>query len=194
MSNLIHAAKSSKISLIGKNSDQLAAALGVENFPLEQADGAIFLVSAEVGIVSADIASWHTARELYIPSLVVISDLTSSEIDFEDMSAIASKMLDPVVTPYLVLHGDDGSAAALIDLETLAIFDFSSGVALESPASSEHIELVAEFREEYLEQISAAGEASFEAGLLFPAIPWVPMNGIGLTQIRKYLDLIPAVS
>ena len=193
MSNLIHAGKNLRISLIGKSSHELATALGCTNSELEQADVAVFIVSAEVGIVSADIASWNQARELYIPSLVVITDLTTSDIDFEDMSAIASKMLDPVVTPFLVLHGDEGAPAALISLETLRLVDYSNGDAQERDSDPEHVELVAEFREEYVEQISAAGEDSFEAGLLFPAIPWVSGTQIGLREIADYLNRIPVL-
>ena len=90
MSDLISRAK---IAIIGQKSAELASALGIEAVGFEEADGAIFVVSANDGIVSADLETWRTARDLYIPSLVVISDLSSSEIDFEDKSAIASKML-----------------------------------------------------------------------------------------------------
>jgi len=193
VSNLIHAGKSPQISFIGKNSQELATALGRTHAPLEQAEVAVFIVSAEVGIVSADIASWQQARDLYIPSLVVITDLSSSDIDFEDMTAIASKILDPVVTPYLVLHGDDGSPAALINLDSLAVIDYSSGSPVVRAADPEHVELVAEFRTEYLEQLEATGDDSFQAGLLFPALPWVPAVGIGVREINQYLDGIPAL-
>ena len=116
MSDLIN---SPKVAIVGSKSQPPAAALGLESADLQECDVALFLVSAQDGIVSADLEKWRIARELYIPSLVVICDLLVSEIDFEDMTAIASKMLDPVVSPYLVLHGDDGRPAALINLEIL---------------------------------------------------------------------------
>lgn len=194
MSNLINPSNSPKISIIGKNSAALAQALDLTSVDLEIADGAIFIVSAQDGIVSADIASWRHARDLYIPSLVVITDLESSEIDFEDMSAIASKMLDPIATPFLVLHGDDGAPAALINLETLQVTDYSTPTPSERGADAEHIELVEEFREEYLEQLQDAGEDSFAAGLLFPALPWIGSRGIGLSEIKNYLNQVPVIS
>ena len=169
----------------------LGAELGFSNTELEASDAALFLVSAEVGIVSADLEKWRLARDLYIPSLVIICDLLASEIDFEDMSAIASKMLDPVVTPFLVLHGEDGKPAALIDLETLEIVDYSSGVAIDRAADPEHIELVAEFREEYIEALEDAGVDSFAAGLFFPALPWIEGTRMGIDQIIKYLNQVP---
>ena len=191
MSDLIN---SPKVAVIGGKSQQLAAELGALAVELEESDIALFLVSANDGIVSADLEKWRIARELYIPSLVIICDLVASEIDFEDMTAIASKMLDPVVTPYLVLHSDDGNPAALINLQTFAIINYSSGAAEFQEADPEHIELVSEFREEYLEALEDAGEDSFAAGLLFPALPWVEGTSIGLDQIREYLNLIPVIS
>jgi translation elongation factor EF-G len=191
MADLISRAK---IAIIGQKSAELASALGIEVVGFEEADGAIFVVSANDGIVSADLETWRTARDLYIPSLVVISDLFSSEIDFEDMSAIASKMLDPIVTPYLVLHGDDGAPAALISLESLEVSDYSGAEVGKRAADPEHVELVAEFRTEYLEAVEDAGENSFQAGLLFPALPWIEKTKMGINEIKEYLNLVPTIS
>jgi len=190
MADLISRAK---IAIIGQKSAELASALGIETVGFDEADGAIFVVSANDGIVSADLDTWRTARDLYIPSLVVISDLSSSEIDFEDMSAIASKMLDPIVTPYLVLHGDDGAPAALISLESLEVSDYSAPQVTKRAADPEHEELVAEFRTEYLEAVEDAGENSFQAGLLFPALPWIEKTKMGINEIKEYLKLVPTV-
>jgi len=191
MADLISRAK---IAIIGQKSAELASALGIEAVDFEEADGAIFVVSANDGIVSADLETWRTARDLYIPSLVVISDLSSSEIDFEDMSAIASKMLDPIVTPYLVLHGDDGAPAALISLESLEVSDYSAPQVTKRAADPEHQELVAEFRSEYSEALEDAGENSFQAGLLFPALPWIEKTKMGINEIKQYLKLVPTIS
>jgi translation elongation factor EF-G len=191
MADLISRAK---IAIIGQKSAELASALGIEPVAFEEADGAIFVVSANDGIVSADLETWRTARDLYIPSLVVISDISSSEIDFEDMSAIASKMLDPIVTPFLVLHRDDGSPAALISLEDLEVSDYSGAGVSKRVADPEHEELVANFRSEYLEALEDAGENSFQAGLLFPALPWIENTKMGINEIKEYLNLVPTIS
>lgn len=182
-----------KVAIVGAKSAELALELNISASDLQGSDLALFLVSANDGIVSANLEKWRLARDLYIPSLVIICDLESSELDFEDMSAIAGKMLDPVVTPFLVLHSDSGKPAALINLDTLKISDYSNGSREEREAESEHVELVAEFREEYLESVEGAGEDSFAAGLLFPALPWVESTGIGIDQILEYLKQIPTI-
>ncbi len=185
---------SHKIAIAGKKKELLASELRISSSEFDSCDLALFLVSANEGVASADLEKWKLARELYIPSLIIICDLGSSEIDFEDMSAIASKMLDPVVTPYLILHDDEGAPAALINLETLQIVDYSTGEGVLRAAEEEHIELVSEFRSEYLEEIEAAGADSFSAGLLFPALPWVEGTRIGLDQIAEILNQIPIMS
>jgi hypothetical protein len=170
----------------------LAVALGVSSSDLESADVAVFLVSAKDGIVRADSDKWLVARDLYIPSIVVITDLSAAnETDFEDMAAIAGRILDPVVTPYLVLHQEDGSPIALIDLLTQKIRDYSTGVLVHGDSEHEHQEVVSEFRDEYQELIEAAGEEAFENGLLYPAIPWIQGGAMGLLEIVGYLNRIP---
>jgi hypothetical protein len=186
--------KSPRISIVGKKFKLLAESLDVESSDLESSDIALFLVSAQDGIVSADLEKWRLARDLYIPSMVIICDLTSGEIDFEDMTAISGKMLDPVVTPYLVLHSDTGAPVALIDLTTLVVIDYSNGAPVIKEAEPEHIDLVAEFRAEYLEDMEHAGKDGFAAGLLFPALPWIEGTHLGLDQIIAYLNQVPTIS
>ena len=180
------------VHLVGQGAMDLAVALGVSSSDLESADVAVFLVSAKDGIVRADSDKWLVARDLYIPSIVVITDLSAAnETDFEDMAAIAGRILDPVVTPFLVLHLDDGSPVALIELLTQEIREYVAGSLTKRTSEHEHQEVIAEFREEYLEELEAAGEDAFENGLLYPAIPWIDGSPIGLIEIADYLNRIP---
>ena len=181
-----------KIHLVGSQSELLAQNLGVAIFPLEVSDIALFIVSAKNGIIRADSDSWLVARELYIPSLVVITDLSAdNETDFEDMTLIAGKILDPVVTPYLVLHSEDGSPVALIGVQDELIRDYTSGQCEVGPSEPEHHEVIAEFRSEYLEALEAAGEGAFENALLYPALPWIPESNLGLVEISMIINQIP---
>ena len=182
------------VAIVGKSFDQLASRLDLSPSPLEKADVALFIVSAADGIVRADIDSWNLARELYIPSIVVISETDTADLDFDDMTAIASKILDPVAARYLVLHSDDGKATALIDLETLLIIDYSSGVPVSIQSDQEHKDLVGEYHLEYHERLEEAGEDGFVNGLLFPALPWINGSDLGLDQIKDLLRLIPSAS
>jgi hypothetical protein len=108
------------------------------------------------------------------------------------MSAIAGRMLDPVQTPFLVLHDDAGNPTALINLESLKLSDYSSGARIERDSDPEHKVLVFDFRKEYLEAIEEFGQSSFEEGLSFPAIPFISSNGLGSFEIATFLNQLPS--
>ena len=44
-----------------------------------------------------------------------------------------------------------------------------------------------------MDAIEEAGEDSFQAGLLFPALPWIEKTGMGISEIKEYLNLIPTI-
>jgi translation elongation factor EF-G len=179
-----------QVSLIGKSGVEIAKYFALTISPLESCDVALFIVSASDGISPVDAELWQTARELYIPSLILITELTNGEIDFEDMSAIAGRMLDPVQTPFLVLHDESGNPTALINLDTLRLSNYSGGTRIESESEAEHKVLVFEFREEFLESIEEFGPTGFQDGLSFPAIPFLPANGLGSFEIATLLNSI----
>jgi hypothetical protein len=107
------------------------------------------------------------------------------------MAAIAGRILDPVVTPYLVLHLDDGTPIALIDLITQQIIDYSEADISVRNSDHEHQEVIAEFRDEYIEALEAAGEDAFENALLYPALPWIIGSKLGLAEIALFLHRVP---
>lgn len=181
-----------KVCVFGKSGGEIAEHFKLTPAPLEECDAAIFIVSASDGISAPDIETWNAVRELYIPSLVLITELTNGETDFDDMSAIAGRMLDPVQTPYLVLHDDDGNPTALIDLDTLKLSDYSTGGRIERESDPEHKVLVFEFRKEYLEALEEFGATGFQDGLSFPAIPFIPENGLGSFEIATTLNTLPS--
>jgi hypothetical protein len=183
-----------KVAFIGKDSEKIAADFQIIPSDLNDSDAAVFLISANVGPTDSDKEFWVQARELYIPSLVLITDFESGEIDFDDMAAITGRVFDPVLTPYLVLHGDDGSPVALIELETLKLYDYSHGAREIKPSDSEHQELVKEFAAEFHEKIDEFGPTGFQDALLFPAIPYLSKLNMGKIEALEYLAQLPARS
>ena len=106
---------------------------------------------------------------------------------------LAKRLLDDVATPFLVLHDDDGTPCALIDLEKLQIMNYRN--SQNTAADTEHVDLVSEFRTEYLEQLEAAGENGFASGIFFPAIPVLiddPEFELGIDIVKKYLNSRPS--
>ena len=181
-----------QVSLLGKSSVEIAKFFALTTVEVRACDVAIFTVSAIDGISPENIEIWQTVRELYIPSLILITDLSNGKVDFDDMSAIAGRILDDIITPFLVLHDDTGNPSALIDLDTLLLSDYSTGARVERESDPEHKVLVFEFRKEFLEKLEEFGPTGFQDGLSFPAIPFIAQNGLGSFEIANLLNNLPS--
>lgn len=194
MSNLISARY-----LIGNHPQkkQIATMLEltcIDALPAADAEVVVVLASTKTGVDPAIIEDWQNFRESYVPTIIAVVDLENPEVDFEDMSAIVGKILEPVVTPYLVLHQDNGEVAALINLESLIITDYSTGQAIAKESEVEHRELVLEFAEELTNSLAEGGWEQYVQGLIIPAIPLLPEKKLGVIEIKNFLDLIPSRS
>lgn len=149
---------------------------------------AIFAINPSAGINQETIDLWHQVSEFQIPRLLLVVGLDGSEADFDDAVLVANRVLDSVVTPYLVLHGDNGEPIALISLQTLRIRDYSTNPPTERDSEDEHREIVRDFRSEYLEATEELGTDAFAAGLIFPAIPIVLGKNIGVDIAKEYIE------
>lgn len=162
--------------------------------PEGESDLAIFAINPSAGIDQLAIDNWAALDDFQIPRMVVVNGLEGQELDFEDAVMVANRVFDQLVTPYLVLHDDNGEAAALIRLQDLQIIDYTKNPPLLRASDPEHEELVREFREEYFDLTSEMDEGAFAAGILFPAIPINLIKGIGVDVVQSYIDLLPSGS
>ena len=156
---------------------------------------AIFAINASSGVDQKTVELWHEFDELLMPRILVITGFNEGLQDFDDAVVLAKRLLDDVATPVLVLHDDDGSPCALIDLESMQINNYRTDQI--SDAEPEHLELVSEFRDEYLAQLEAVGEDGFASGIFFPAIPVLlndPEFNLGVDIVKRYLDSLPSIS
>lgn len=156
---------------------------------------AIFVINASQGIDQRTIELWHGFDEYLLPRILVVTGFDEGLQDFDDAVLLAKRLLDDVATPYLILHDDDGTPCALIDLKTMQINNYRSNRI--SAAEAEHLDLLKEFRDEYLTQLEAAGDDGFESGIFFPAIPVLldgPEFNLGVDIVKRYLESLPSVS
>lgn len=160
----------------------------------ELCDVALFIINPSAGIDQATVDLWHSYDELLTPRAVLVTVLDGMELDFDDAVMLGNRLFDQLVTPYLVLHGESGTPIGTISLENLETKDYSTTPPTISHADSELIEMVEEFRDEYLDLISEMGEGGFASGILFPAIPVNPANGLGLDIVASYLNELPSRS
>jgi hypothetical protein len=152
-----------------------------------ECDLAIFVINPATGIDPESIAQWESLNDSMVPRLVVVTGLDNPQADFDDAVLLANRVFDLTVTPYLVLHDEAGIACALISLEDMKIYDYSTLPPKILPSEPEHQSLVQEFRSEYLAALDVMGKDGFAAGLMFPAIPvWIE-KGIGTDIVRTYI-------
>lgn len=173
--------------------EQIAAQFGGVVNPSDpsECDLAIFVVNPATGVDPESIAQWEGLNDSMVPRLVAVTGLENPQADFDDAVLLANRVFDLTVTPYLVLHDDNGVACALISLEEMKIYDYSTLPPKISQGEPEHRTLVEEFRNEYLAAIDVMGKDAFAAGLMFPAIPvWIE-KGIGVDIVKNYIRQIP---
>ena len=157
-----------QIAVIGRSSDSIIAnaiPIGWEPFYLDGKDEendfralhtsgfALFCMSATAGFDVAFLKYWKALEELIIPRAVVVTDLDNGDADFDESCALIARILGEEILPtHLVLHEEDGSPAALIDLFSLQV---SQGEVF-SDAEPEVVELVLDARLELLQEIATS--------------------------------------
>ena len=154
----------------------------------EDCDLAIFLIDPSLGIDGQSIENWEALNESMPPRMVVVTGIENQEADFDDAVLLANRVLDVTVTPFLVLHDDNGEPVALISLPDLKIRDYSTNPPTISESDPEHKTLVLDFQREYLAALEVMGEDGFAAGLMFPAIPVSLTKGIGVDILQDYIS------
>ncbi len=166
----------------------------VSKAPSEEIDVAIFAINPSAGIDQPTIDAWRECDELQIPRIVIVTVLEGMEMDFDDAVLVANRVFDPLVTPYLVLHGESGTPIGTISLSDLTTTDYSTTPPTLSHADEELAEMVKEFQEEFQNSMMEMDDEAFSAGILFPAIPINPSNGLGIDIVNSYLSALPSRS
>jgi hypothetical protein len=155
-----------------------------------EVDLAIFLIEADRGLSNEEIETFHQIRQLQLPTLILVSSLVSTsnsldQWDFDDVVMLVNRVLEPSITPFLVLHGDDGTPSGLFDLAQNKVIDYSSTQRSERAPDADLIHLTEEFRSEYQE--SGYREGDFASGLTVVTLPFIPERGIGLIETEELL-------
>lgn len=156
----------------------------------EELDAFALVVNAKTGVSSEMINLWSAVAERQIPRVVIVNGLEFSETDFDDMVLIVNRVLETVITPYLVLHDELGEPTGLISLSDSIVHDYSSTIYSEYAADEELISLIKEFKEELDIATTEFDDSAYSQGLLVPAIPLIASKGIGKSEIAKFGQLL----
>ncbi len=157
-------------------------------------DFALLVLEADRGISADEISRFHALREAQIPALILITSLITDgdadRWDFDDLTMLANRTLEEVVTPYLVLHDDEGQPSGLYELATNTIIDYSLSHVERRPADEDLRTLTAEFCTEFNEQNFDTSD--FVTGLRVVALPYVPERRVGIAETAYFITkLLP---
>jgi hypothetical protein len=150
----------------------------------------VLAVSAHQGAPSTLMKAWDEICEFQIPRAILITEIESPEADFDEAVLIVRRMFGEGVSPFLVLHSDDGSPCAFIDLETMEIRDYSLGALRLIASDNDHRVVVQEFRNEYLAEIAGLDEPRFATGLFVPILPFSAELHLGGNELVTYLHQV----
>lgn len=156
----------------------------------EDLDAFALVVNAKTGISSEMIELWSRVAERQVPRIVIVNGLELSEIDFDDIVLIVNRVLENVITPYLVLHDELGEPTGLISLSDSIVHDYSSVTYSEYTADEELISLIKDFMEELDSATTEFDDSAYSQGLLVPAIPLIASKKIGKAEIMKFAELL----
>jgi len=179
---------------------------------IEACDGVVFVVSAAEGIAPDMATLWGVCIDSDIPRLLVVTDLFSSYTDFDEVVAIAKRILQPnIEVRYLPMADDDAeNMAGIFDLLTGEVWDYTTNVREIRSADEEHTSLTSEDRSELLEGIAVSAFADadlsvHQSGLTLPIERYVDVwnhphitgatpleNSHGFEIVREWIELLPA--
>ena len=184
LSTLHNANWSATEVVIGKSTELPDGAAGYDLFAL--------CVDAQLGISNEMVAAWEFAAQRQLPRILLVHGLDGSgQIDFDDIVLIANRILEEVLTPFLVLHDEAAGPIGLIEIRTGQVRDYSIDPVAHYAADNELLELVSEFRDETDRQISEVGEDAFAQGRIAIALPLIERNQIGLAELNSILATLP---
>lgn len=158
--------------------------------PTGQIDLFVLLADARTGISDSMIAAWNFYQERQFPRILIVQGIEETTTDFDDIVLIANRTLEPVATPFLVLHDEEGKPSGLIALETGTVIDYSNAAAEMRDADHELLELVRDFQEEHRQNFQDLGSGAFAAGVVAVAIPIAARNNLGVAELTRYLLLL----
>lgn len=159
---------------------------------LYSADFALLCMSATAGFDVSFIKYWKALEEFVTPRAVVVTDLDNSDADFDESCALIARVLGEEILPIaLVLHEEDGSPAALIDLFSLKISQNENS----TDAQPEVVELVMDAREELLQELATSiVDESLSQQLLQGVTPSLPVLQRALINAVATSAFIPVLT
>lgn len=132
-------------------------------------DALVVVLPAAVGLDPGSAAVWQAVAEAGLPRVALVVGIGPETADFEDLTAIAARVLGAECVPArLPVLDDEEEVTGSLGLVSLVI----ATAAGEHPAEPEHIALTAELRDALVTEVAVnSADDGFAAGVLAGVTP-----------------------
>jgi len=126
---------------------------------LDSCDAFVATLDGSAGVDPKIIEFWSSARDATLPRHILAFNVVSGRADFDELCAIASRVLEPeLLVRYLPIDSDDElSLTGVYDILTSEIHALIDAKWITKPADPEHIAITSSAREDLFDQLAYLG-------------------------------------
>jgi hypothetical protein len=126
---------------------------------LESSDAFVASLDGAAGVDPKIVEFWSQARDVTLPRHILAFNVVNGRADFDELCAIASKVLEPdLLVRYLPIDSDDElSLTGVYDILTSEIHALIDGQWVTKAADPEHIAITSSAREDLFDQLAYLG-------------------------------------
>ena len=126
---------------------------------LRAADAAVFVVSAADGVDATAQVLWAECRRVGMPRAVVVTKLDTEHADYDAaVESVRSAFGTGVHPAYIPLRGPKGDIVGNLSLLTRRTHDYSTGERVARDSNPEEVDLIENYRADYVESIITESE------------------------------------
>ena len=126
---------------------------------LESCDAFVASLDGTAGVDPKIVEFWSSARDVTLPRHILAFNVVNGRADFDELCAIASRMLEPdLLVRYLPIDSDDElSLTGVYDILTSEIHALIEDQWVTKAADPEHIAITSSAREDLFDQLAYLG-------------------------------------
>ncbi len=160
---------------------------------IDACDAVVLVVDGETGLSPLQLENWLHAVEMSVPRIVVSYNAVNTRADFDEVVAIAERMLaEDILVRYLPVVSDDESAlVGQFDVLTGDIVDHTTGQSIRRAGDPEHMQLTYERREDLVETLA---HFSDDDTLMMALESGMPMNTPALERAFTGDDIVTVIA
>jgi len=156
---------------------------------LESSDAALILIDGQTGLSPTQLELWSMVSDMSIPRGVLAYNSVGTRADFDEVVAIAERMLDDdILVRYMpIVSEDESELVGQFDILNGQIITWHNTIVESRPGDPEHMQLTFERREDLVETLTHFSE---DESLIEALSAGMPTNTPGLARAFTADDIV----